>query len=155
MTDRPDQIRVALALDEPTDGQDPRPPGRLGDHVTPWREQPRINARRDQFNLCGVDAQSRQFPDLVRGFRDNSIGSLADESLGTDPYRWRRVCRALVTPLHRAERVIRLDQRDGQLPVRIERRDPAHPEVRMHDIGHPACPIPRLDKPLTKAVVYG
>jgi hypothetical protein len=80
---------------------------------------------------------------LVGAGRDHVADVAAQAPLEVDPLGRGRVGVALVPPLHRAERVERLQHRHRGEQARrgLDRRQAAHPEVGVDDIGpggHPA-----------------
>jgi hypothetical protein len=85
--------------------------------------------------------QPAQLEHLVGAGGDDVVDVPAQPALEVDPGRRGRVRGSLVTALDRAEGVEGLQHRRGQIRGGLDGGQPAHPEVRVHDVGRRGGPL--------------
>lgn len=147
----PDGLVVALAGDQPADGEQPvrrpplgRPPGPAGrgaagqDPSGVRPEVVRVDAAGHDRHPAARDTHRGEFADLVAARGQHPVAGAAEAPFHADALGRAGVGRPLVAPLDRAEGVEGLHDRDA-VGVRAEPGgDAGHPEVRVHHLG----PVP-------------
>ena len=91
---------------------------------------------------CGR-AHAHELEQLRARRRDDAVHGVHDAGLVRKPRVRRRVGAALMAALLDAQRVERVRDRDAERLRRAERGEPAHPEMRVHDVRtvqHPRAP---------------
>ena len=139
---RGDHLVDALAAHEPADAHHPRPAGApLGDR--PVRgERARVDAAGHHGHAMAVGAHPDQLEQLVVARREDPVGAAGERPLGADPPGglvsaprwWRRLTLPSAWKVWTNGTSL-VSQRRG-------RREPGHPEVRVHDVGRLGAPGP-------------
>ena len=139
---RRDHVPDALPLDEPADDDDApevaRP--RLRRAVGP--ENVEVDAAWHDVDPARVGAEPDQLEQLAGARGDDAVGVAEDPRLDVESFGGARVLDALVSLLHDAERMERLQHRYAQRPCGVERCETGHPEVGVHQRRLPRRPRP-------------
>ncbi len=105
-------------------------------------EAEQVDTARHHGDPGGVTTEADQLGPLVLGRRHDPVRLARQAALHAGASRRAGVGRALVTSLHHAQRVVRVEHRDAERASGLERSEPRHPEVRVHDVGPLARPRP-------------